>query len=540
MTAKRNSPIRHRSSVATIGSTLVTAAVLQACGGGGGDGNTTVADPGSASTPTIPATFPATLAVSGRVFVEQAVRLANVCVDLDGNGSCDSGEPRSATTPADGSYSVAYTAADAAAAARFNQANLLALIGEDAYDAADASSSITSTSFILRTPVSKPAQINPLTTLVVAGVTSGLSLAASEAAVSTQLGVAVAKIYDYQTDGPQAGTLPDTATTVAKVVTESFARGTPTTIAIPGAAPAPYSNQIVQLRYTDAGNYLVRARKSDGVTDERGYVSVFEPRRGMAGGVALPFDALYTSAYLGPNGWTRCTDTAALLATRGNPSRGTSCGGAIVFISFTTGTTDLSGQSIAAVVSAMQGQPGNTITVSPPLFGEATFPAGSTLRTVTSLNPTQSYYINNLANGDMTPFATIEALIAGRPASAVNLATSAGTGGVGSLDSTHSLRAAYIDGNTAQIYRCDVAGGVSSNCMAYMQTPISVVTVNGARLLTFSGLPLGSGQTIRGYGEYDGRVYATYRNTTAQSVNVAYSQRLNDIAGNAVLAALGI
>lgn len=70
----------------------VALSVLAACGGGGG-GSATL----SPSAPT---------SIAG-VVIDGYIEGANVCLDLNSNGGCDTGEP-SATTKADGSYSLSY------------------------------------------------------------------------------------------------------------------------------------------------------------------------------------------------------------------------------------------------------------------------------------------------------------------------------------------------------------------------------------------------------------------------------------------------
>ena len=62
---------------------------LAGCGGGGSSGDA-----------------PATL--TGTVAVDQAIQNAVVCMDLNANNLCDTGEPVSAKTGANGAYSLTY------------------------------------------------------------------------------------------------------------------------------------------------------------------------------------------------------------------------------------------------------------------------------------------------------------------------------------------------------------------------------------------------------------------------------------------------
>ena len=117
----------------------IVIASLAACGGGNDD------DGGN--------TPPASESRSGVVVADQPVSGVTVCLDLNANGACDTGEP-AAQTDAQGAYSVKTTAAQ-------SSASVIALMTQ----AAGASSP-----YVLRQVPGKGGQINPLTTLVAAGV----------------------------------------------------------------------------------------------------------------------------------------------------------------------------------------------------------------------------------------------------------------------------------------------------------------------------------------------------------------------------------
>jgi len=67
-------------------------AVLTACGGGGG---------GSADSSS------STVTIGGAV-IDGYIEGATVCLDVNGNGACDTTEPK-ATTGSDGKYSISYS-----------------------------------------------------------------------------------------------------------------------------------------------------------------------------------------------------------------------------------------------------------------------------------------------------------------------------------------------------------------------------------------------------------------------------------------------
>lgn len=82
------------------------------------------------------------------------------------------------------------------------------------------------------------------------------------------------------------------------------------------------------------------------------------------------------------------------------------------------------------------------------------------MRTALSVQLNRSpAFINNTAT-DRFGFATLEAMIAGRPTSAVNLSTPATVrastvGAAGPVDANHVLRVAFIDAANAQFYSCE-------------------------------------------------------------------------------------
>ena len=92
--------------------TIIAALAMAACGGSssddtdGGDGGGGGGGGGSG----------ASITLSGEVARLGTLKNVIVCLDLNGNDACDSGEPASSATGADGKYSLSTTASQAAAA----------------------------------------------------------------------------------------------------------------------------------------------------------------------------------------------------------------------------------------------------------------------------------------------------------------------------------------------------------------------------------------------------------------------------------------
>ena len=117
---KPPSPLLRPASALTSAAVLAT---LVACGGGGsGDSNS------AASPPPSPAAPPAAVQWSGKVAIDQGIKNAKVCADLNANSSCDSSEPTQAATGADGAFQLSYQPTDTASESSAKAAALLAVI----------------------------------------------------------------------------------------------------------------------------------------------------------------------------------------------------------------------------------------------------------------------------------------------------------------------------------------------------------------------------------------------------------------------------
>ena len=174
---------------------LFAASVIVAgCGGGGG----------SADSSSIP---PAMVSVATSV-IDGAIQNATVCLDKNGNGICDAGEP-SGTTGADGSVTLSVLASDA------GKFPLLALVGANAVD---KDSGPVTTAYVMQTPADNTGVISPLTTMVQQIVAnSNVSSADAEKIVADQTGITVSLFADY-TQTRDTDPASATASQVARVV----------------------------------------------------------------------------------------------------------------------------------------------------------------------------------------------------------------------------------------------------------------------------------------------------------------------------------
>lgn len=510
-----------------------TASLIAACGGdGGGD------DSVHASTPV---TF------SGKVVANQGVQGATVCLDLNANLQCDADEPASATTGADGAYSLttdpAKTSAEQAAAAPF-----VAQLPATAVDAADPGSALASRAIVFTAPAGQGSQINPLTTLVQTGVASGLSRADAEAAVAVQLGVKVADLYDYQSQSAPSAPYQDNARLMAQVVLDALDHGQP--LRVLGLTASQASSATLRaLTYTDASNYFVRTlHDADADTAGTGKRVTIDRRYGQTQGNATADVQLYARAYLTPSGWVRC-DATPFSGTRGTPDRSAFCGGGLPTAGYSL-LTDVSGKSMGEVLRKIQADTGatNDFAIDPALVDNATFPEGSAITQRRNVELGQSIYVNNLtrANEYLTGPAntSLETFIQTR----LQNSTRVWLGYTG--DDQHWLMGTFLDASSqVQYHSCSfkTVNGVPEAavdvCTASTQGTFNITTQGGKRLLKFAGQPspVDSKNFTVGYAEYSPGVMVRFLETKADKrYLLTANNRLNGTAGTALLKALGI
>ena len=530
---------------------------LAACGGGDDDD--------SPVTPPPPPPPPPPITLSGEVARIGTLKNVVVCLDLNANGACDAGEPASAATGADGRYSLTY---DPAAVPGAASARLIAPVktgdpaaATTAIDSATPTVAATDADYVMHRPAGTGGAINPLTTLVQAGVAAGMSDAAARANVAQQLAIGAAKIDNYQDDPAwDANQIHDTARTAAAVVSGMLRTGVPLEVGDQQAA-APASTTQRQLRYSGAGDYFARSHDEQAKPAGSAGVQFVDNRSGKSGGQPSPDNALYGAAFLTPSGWTYCTRDVAHRATVGNPSRTVYCDGETTLGS--TRASSVAGQAMADLVDRWQTLPTNTINVGMPTaglkgaLGATVFPAGAEelLRTNVVLGST--IQIDALANRAQPQSRnTLEALINHYPTSGAAAPTAANTLSLALTTSALknlrvSLAPSSATQGAAQYYECDVNAEqtVVSNCVPSTAGAYSIDTVNGARVLRFSGQPP---TTAIPYHVVYSEIRWVAGNPSSQSVYRAHetkpglvsrqaaSHRLNGAAWTAMKTQLGI
>lgn len=511
---------RTQLSLALLNATLLS---IAGCGGGSSSDISALNAPASAMT-----------TIHGTVVVDQAVRNAVVCMDLNANSVCDADEPTSDKTGADGAYSLTYdttlvTTAQVAAAsliaplvpsaahptvkaARMLDEPPIIPIGPGApsddnttFDAAQPTVGNTARAYVLKQVPGQSGQINPLTTLVAAGVAGGMTEAVARANVAVQLGIAPAKIDNYQDDPAyNSAQVQDNARSMAKITAAALEAGVALQVGDQNAAVDASPGDLASFIFGDASNYYFRTL--DVLSKPAGTsVGLYaDTRAGKTSGTATAKNVLYNQAYLTASGWVRCDDTVANTSTRGTPHRSTFCNASNSVGFFVP--SDISGQTMGSVVTTLQTDSvsnvinnGVATTGLLAALGATTYPPGSAIRARTGLNLTQPIFINSL-NTDGRPQSeatTLEQLIAAKPSSGVKLATASGSLSLGlSSGELKNLRVAFTGATspiagTVQFYDCDLnsAQTVPSNCVAAQTGTYTISIVGGKRVMRFAGHP---------------------------------------------------
>lgn len=543
--------MRHQLHPIVLAMFAASAVGLTACGGGS-----------DSAEPSAPPANPM-VTLTGTVFIDGAIKNAVVCLDLNANNVCDATEPASTPTGADGAYTLTYdntkvSAKEVAASALIAPQVAGTLTdGKATVDMAAPTMTVTQKGYVLKQLPGKAGQINPLTTLLAAGVASGLTPAEASAAVAVQLGISEADILDYQTNAkfdPLA--IADSARTMAKVVAATLESGVPLGVTGLTVKREP-ARQQAQFNFTDLNNYYVREFVS---TDKEGGVSqVADQRSGKTAGTDTAKDVLYPTAYLTKTGWTPCVATTSFISTRsvapgtsGGPTRSAYCAGGQQTVGATL-VTDISGKSMGDTLRSMQAATdgSNTVNMSPALVDGMTFPTGSALYTRRNLQLGNTIWVNNLNSTSEvlsgTNNANIEAMIKSRQQAAVKLAPKANTGILWlgfTEDLNHYLYGAFTDEvSGVQYYSCTIANNTSDTCVEAGKGSFKIVTINGVRLIQFAGQPkpLAASEinyTV-GYAEYAPGVMARYRQVRPDAAT-SISARLNGTAADALRKAVGL
>lgn len=527
---------------------------LAACGGGGDD----------APDPNAPVSLTGTVAVDGMV------RNAVVCLDLNANNACDADEPASARTGADGAYSLSVSPATAQ---QWASASLIAPMVPGALDGPDTTidmadgGATAEQPYVLRQTPGKAGPINPLTTLVAAGVRAGMSEAVARANAAVQLNLASGKIDNYQDDPVFNGQVVDNARLMASIVASVLEDGVALVVGDQNAAVQAAQNDLRGLRYTDAANHgyqeytlVAKAAGTPGL-------SLIDGRVGQAAGAPIATSDLYNQAYLTPAGWLRCDSAVLVIATQGIPNRSTFCN-AQTAVNYRS-SVSLAGRSMADVVTELQPDSENFINTGGlstvgllAALGATSFPSGSTLRPGVSLTLTQPIFINSL-NTDGRPQAeatSLDQLIAAKPAAGVNPVNGAGSLSLGvSSGPLKNLRVAFTGtssatAGTVQFYECDLDATqtVVSNCAATQPGTYAITDDHGVRVMRFAGFTPTVMDHVRHYVEVTSTnqangvigggnwVFQARERKPDLDANLSENKRLNGTAWAAMKAQLGL
>ena len=482
-----------------------TVLALSACGGGSDDPAPAptpapAPSPAPAPAPTpAPAPAPGSVTLKGQVAVDGPLQGVQVCLDLNGNGTCDANEPTSAATGADGQYTVSAPEAEA------GSAPLIAAV--------PASTGIlgAGTGYVLQRPANAAGgAINPLTTLVQSGIASGMTEASARANAALQLGIAEAKIDGYQDDPTvTAGAAPDSARLMALVTAAALAQGVALQVGDQSAAVSA-SEQLASLTWSGSGDYFVRLLQTQARAAGGEGATFVDTRYGKTGGVERPKTGtgrLYASAMLTPEGWKQCTDTVIGTTTVGTPSRSTYCE-AQHSVGFSQ-PTPVADQTMTDLVTRWQSLgSSNTINNGSPTsallgaLGSAAFPAGAQELRRTSLVVGPEIQIDNIGTRGLlsTTARTLTELLAAYPNAGANLATAAGTLnlGLGSANDKNMRvtfgAATSATSGAAQYYECDLDASGSNlasppNCHATTAGSYTIEKIHGENIMRFAGHP---------------------------------------------------
>jgi hypothetical protein len=494
-------------------------------------------------------------------------------LDLNANGACDTGEPASAPTDASGAYTLSYDSS-VVLPAQTAAASLIAPQVPGALSAATTTidegdrEPTTDAAYVLRQMPGKAGPINPLTTLVAAGVAAGMTEAVARANVAVQLQIAEAKIDDYQGDPiATAAMVTDNARTLAVFTAAVLESGIPLVVGDPVVGTSAAPNDLRSLRFTDASNYFFSAWDLQARPAGVSTGSLVDIRQGRTNGLTFAPNVLFNQAYLTPSGWRRCEESEPLTYTLGSPNRSVFCG-----VSERIGartSNPVAGRSMAEVVTELQSDPQNFVNIGVPTanlvgaLGAAVFPDNSTLRPGFGLSLNRPIFINNLNGNDgvmQTVATNLDQLIVARPASGAALPGPSGSLNLGlGSGNFKNLRVAFTGttsatAGTVQFYECDLDStqNVASNCAATNSGGYTISTLNGVRVMHFTGNAPTVMNHERVYAEVKAitqanafigggdRVFIARQNKPDLANNFGRSKQLNGTAWQAMKTQLGI
>ena len=507
------------------------------------------------------------MTLQGQVTRNAALKDATVCLDLNGNDACDAGEPTSAPTDVNGQYSLTAMPAQVAAAP------LIALVKAGVtIDANKPLQFVTTSDYVLKRPAGSAGGINPLTTLVQAGVAAGMTNTQARTNVAAQLGISSSKINNYQGDPPATDDLVEnTARWIAAFISVGLREGIPLAVADP--AVADNANEVMDnLIWTDANNFYWRSLQSAARPAGTALATVADARTGKIGGAARPDfgapNSLYRTAYLTPAGWQMCgRNTPPITTTGGSPSRSLYCDTSVT-VTFNK-FTPVEGEAMTALVARWQSDAatnrinndGTSTAGLNSTLGAAAFPVGAQEIRRTGLTLSADITVDNtwtraLPQANAT---TLPQIVAHYALASVNVSTAANAAnttlslGLGAT-TMKNMRVAFGAGNAVQYYQCDLAtpgGNLTDppNCVITSPGTYSTETLNGAPIMRFAGHPAGDASigydvvyTSIDWGGGPGNRWA-YRAHAAKpdwNRRLARTMRLNTTAWTALKTQLGL
>lgn len=529
---------------------LGAALALAACGGGGGE--TPEPPP-----PPPPPPDPLSVTLSGQVARNGTLKNVVVCLDLNGNDACDTGEPASPPTGADGNYSLTYlkSAVPDAASARLiapvkagDPASPTTAIDSNSPDVA-----ATNADYVLKRPAGSGGAINPLTTLVQEGVAVGMTEADARANVALQLAIDAAKIENYQDDPVwDDAQVRDNARTAAVMVSAMLRNGVPLEVGDQNAA-VDADAMLYNLYFDSLNDFFVVDLQTQVKAAGTPGAQIKDVRIGKTGGVDRPIGgggmALYRTAYLTGAGWTWCGPDMLIPTTVGNPNRALTCD-ARETLGWTR-TVPVDGQSMAAYVADATRAGTYSGAGLGAALGAATFPAGANELLRTNLVLSYDITIDNVSTRALPndTRGTLDAVVAYYATSGAATPTGANTLTLGvTTNALKNLRVSFGDANVATYYECDLneEQTVVSNCAVAATGTYSIDTTSREdQVMRFAGKPATPAMT------YD-VVYTVATWSTGTWVYRAHeikpdfnsrlstTSRLNDVGWDAIKAQLGL
>ena len=144
--------------------------------------------------------------------VDGAISNALVCLDKNGNGACDAGEPNGRT---DGSGNLTLKV-DKTDVGKY------ALVTEVGTDAVDTVEGPVTSPFVMTSTPGKPGVLSPLTTMVAQAMQNGLTEADAEAQIKDQTGISVSLFEDFtKAAPPSSGPKPGDVARIIVLTTQA-------------------------------------------------------------------------------------------------------------------------------------------------------------------------------------------------------------------------------------------------------------------------------------------------------------------------------